>query len=180
MVQGLQVDSSNYELVRKEGHLSSTQAPLWLGNQCEKLFLQLAHDIKEHDIPVELHINTNQSQGVFAQGSSFIWTKTGSKQVSVVGAEEKHAHTIVVSVSSLGVLLPFQVVYEGKMSVPLPNKFSPYYTQAMEAGFWFEILGNKTYWSTQKTMWLLIDDIIAPYVLEQKQKLGLPEEQKSI
>jgi hypothetical protein len=37
--------------------------------------------------------------------------------VSVVSAEEKRAMTIVVLVSSSGVLLPFQAVYEGKSSV---------------------------------------------------------------
>lgn len=149
-------------------------------DQCEKSFLRLAHDIKEHDIPVELHVNTDQSQGAFAQGSSFTWAKTGSKQVSIIGAEEKRAHTIVVSVSNSGVLLPFQAIYEGKSHLSLPRKSAPNYALATEAGIRFEYSGNSTYWSTQKTMRSLVDDIIAPYFSEQKQKLGLPEEQKSI
>jgi hypothetical protein len=49
----------------------------------------MAHDINEHDIPEELVVNTNQAQDVLAQGSNFTWAKTGLKQVSVVGAEEK-------------------------------------------------------------------------------------------
>ena len=73
----------------------------------------MAHDIKEHDIPKELVVNTDHAQGVLAQGSNFTWAKTGSKQISIVGAEEKQAITIVTSISSRGVLLPFQAVYEG-------------------------------------------------------------------
>lgn len=37
----------------------------WEG-QTEKSFFRMAHDIKEHDIPAELQVNTDQSQGVFA------------------------------------------------------------------------------------------------------------------
>jgi hypothetical protein len=33
--------------------------------QCKKSFMCLAHDIKEHDIPAELHVNTDQAQGVY-------------------------------------------------------------------------------------------------------------------
>jgi len=49
----------------------------------------MAHDIKEHDIPEELVVNTDQAQGVLPQGSNLMWMKTGSKQISVVGAGEK-------------------------------------------------------------------------------------------
>jgi hypothetical protein len=83
--------------------------------------MHLVHDIKEHDIPTELHVNMDQARGVYAQGCNFTWAQTGSKQVSVVGAEEKRVMTIVVSVSSSGVLLPFQAVYEGKSSVSCPK-----------------------------------------------------------
>jgi hypothetical protein len=142
--------------------------------------MRLAHDIKEHDIPAELHVNTDQSQGVYAQGCNFTWAQTGSKQVSVVGAEEKRAMTIVVSVSSSGVLLPFQAVYEGKSSVSCLKKSAKCHAKASAAGFHFEYSGNQTYWSMQKTMKSLVNDIIAPYFSEQKKKLGLPETQKSI
>jgi hypothetical protein len=142
--------------------------------------MRLVHDIKEHDIPTEIHINMDQAQGVYAQGCNFTWAQTGSKQVSVVGAEEKRVMTIVVSVSSSGMLLPFQAVYEGKSSVSCPKKSANRHAEATAAGFRFKYSGNQTYWSTQKTMRSLIDDIIAPYFSEQKQKLGLPKTQKSI
>jgi len=97
-----------------------------------------------------------------------------------VGAEEKRAITIVTSISSSGVLLPFQAVYEGKSAVSCPKQSANCHTQATNAGFQFEYSGNQTYWSTQKTMRSLVDDIIAPNFSEQKEKLGLPETQKLI
>jgi hypothetical protein len=140
----------------------------------------LAYNIKEHDIPAELHVNTDQAQGVFAQGCHFTWAQTGSKQVSVVGAEEKRAMTIVVSVSSSGVLLPFQAVYEGKSSVSCPKTSAKCHAETTAAGFCFKYSGNQTYWSTQKTMRSLVNNVIAPYFSKQKQKLRLPKTQKSI
>ena len=148
--------------------------------QCEKSFLWMAHDIKEHDIPEALQVNTDQAQGVYAQGSSFTWAKTGSKQISVVSAEEKRATIIFTSISASSVLLPFQAVYEGKSSASCPKASAKCHQEAMAESFRFEYSGNQTYWSTQKTMRSLVDDIIAPYFSKQKMKLGLPKIQKSI
>ena len=140
----------------------------------------MAHDIKEHDIPKELVVNTDQAQGVLTQGSNFTWAKTGSKQISIVDAEEKQAITIITSISGSGVLLPFQAVYEGKSAVSCPKQSANCHTQATNTGFQFEYSGNQTYWSTQKTMRSLVDNVITPYFSEQKEKLGIAETQKSI
>lgn len=88
--------------------------------------------------------------------------------------------TIVASVSASGVLLPFQAVYDGKTSTSCPKKDTKNHTEAGAAGFRFEYSGNSTYWSTQKTMESLVNNIIAPYFASQKRKLGLPETQKAI
>lgn len=147
---------------------------------CEKSLLRIAQDIKEEDIPSALYVNTDQTQAVYAQGSNLTWTQTGSTQVSVVGEDEKRAFTAVVSVSNSGVLLPFQAIYMGKSNRSCPERSAKDYDAAQAAGFRFEYSDTATYWSTQKTMRLLVDNIIAPYFLEQKKKLGLPESQKAI
>lgn len=148
--------------------------------QCERSFLRMAHDTKEHDIPAELRVNSDQAQGVFAQGCDFTWAATGSKQVPIIGAEEKRAMTIVASVSASGELLPFQAVYGGKTSVSCPSRNAKNRTGADAAGIQFEPSGVKSYWSTHATMHSLVDTIIAPYFERQKTKLGLPQAQKSI
>ncbi|KZP29506.1 hypothetical protein FIBSPDRAFT_716960, partial [Athelia psychrophila] len=151
---------------------------------CEKSFLRMATEIRDRGIPAELIVNTDQSQGVYAQGCNLTWAATGSKQVPIIGAEEKRAMTVVVSVSASGVLLPFQAVYGGKTNGSCPEKSAKNHDKATEAGcdtgVQFTHSGNKTYWSTHKTMHDLVDNIIAPYFERQKKALKLPTSQKSI
>ncbi|KAF7969103.1 hypothetical protein HWV62_28306 [Athelia sp. TMB] len=82
--------------------------------------------------------------------------------------------------SASGVLLPFQAVYGGKTAVLCPGPSAKNYEKAKAASVQFEHSGNKTYWSTHKTMHDLVDNIIAPYFERQKKALNLPPSQKAI
>ncbi len=148
--------------------------------QCLKAFLRIAHAIKEYDIPSELIVNTDQTQLVYAPGSKLTWARTGSKQVSVIGLNEKRALTLVVSVANGGEFLPFQSIYAGKTTAVTPSNFSKKYVESKNTGFRWEYSETKTYWSTQRTMHLLVDNIIAPYFARMKSKLGLPDSQRSL
>lgn len=147
---------------------------------CYRAFMRLVYCIKEHDIPSELFVNTDQTQVVYAPGSKLTWAKKGSKQVSVVGLEEKRAMTLVVSVGNSGQLLPFQAIYSGITKRSCPSPSCDKYKEAHELGIHFNASGNATYWSTLETMKLLVDDIVAPYFAAQKQKLNLPQHHKCI
>ncbi|KAH7902964.1 hypothetical protein BJ138DRAFT_974566, partial [Hygrophoropsis aurantiaca] len=94
----------------------------------------------------------DQTNIVYVQGSQVTWAKTGSKQVSVVGEDEKRAFTVMVSVSNSGTLLPFQTIFQGATTRSCPNPSGKDYEQAKAAGFRFEPSETATYWSTQKTM----------------------------
>lgn len=147
---------------------------------CERAFLRIAHGIKEEDIPAPLLVNTDQTQVVYAPGSKLTWAKTGSRQVTVIGEDEKRAFTVLVSVSNSGELLPFQAIYQGYSSRSCPTESAPDYDAANAAGFRFEYSKTKTYWSTHETMHSFVEEILVPYLSAQKVKLGLPESQKSI
>ncbi|KAI0691350.1 hypothetical protein C8T65DRAFT_531874, partial [Cerioporus squamosus] len=149
-------------------------------DQCTKAVLRLVHDIKEYDIPSELIVNTDQTNMVYAQGTKVTWAPTGSTQVSVTGMDEKRAVTLCVSVANSGQLLPFQAVYQGKTYASTPKKNAPFYDESIAAGFRYEYGTESSYWSTQRTMVCLVDDIIAPYYASQKDRLGLPQKHKSI
>lgn len=148
--------------------------------QCRNAFLRVAYNIKEHDIPSELFVNTDQTQFMYAPGSKLTWTKTGSKQVSIVGLDDKRAVTLVVSIANNGDLLPFQVVYKGVLDTSKPSPQTPKHKECMDAGMKFEVSGNDKYWSTEDTMKRLVETIVSPYFDRQRQKLGLPPEQKAI
>jgi hypothetical protein len=63
--------------------------------------------IKEYNILATFYINSDQTQLVYAPGDKLTWAETGANQVDLVGAGEKHAFTVMVSVSNDGTLFPF-------------------------------------------------------------------------
>jgi len=147
---------------------------------CEKSFLCKSFIIKEHDIPIDLYVNSDQTQVVYAPGNRLTWTPTGSSQVAIVRIEEKRAFTLMVSVATNGTLLPFQAIYVGLTKTSLPNSTAANYADATQAGFLFEMSGTKTYWSNQSTMKNFVNKILAPYFDKKKEELGLPQSQKSL
>ncbi len=76
----------------------------------------------------------------------------GSKQVSIIGLNEKRALTLVVSVSNSGVFLPLQSIYAGKKAKVMPSKFADKYQESQDAGFCWEFANSGTYWSTLETI----------------------------
>jgi len=128
--------------------------------------------MKEEDIPAPLLVNTDQTQVIYAPGSKLTWAKTGSWQITVIGEDEKCAFTLVVFILNSGELLPFQAIYQGYSTRSCPSKSAPDYQAAKVAGFCFEYSKTKTYWSTQETMHFFVEEILVPYLLEQKANWG--------
>jgi hypothetical protein len=82
--------------------------------QCEKSVFRKAYLLKEYNIPAKLYANSDQTQQLYAPGDKLMYAKTGLKQMSVIGGDEKRAFTVMVMVTSAGTLLPFQAIYHGK------------------------------------------------------------------
>ncbi|KAG2355843.1 hypothetical protein BDR07DRAFT_1302030, partial [Suillus spraguei] len=147
---------------------------------CENAFLCLAYTIKDEDIPTELYVNSDQIQVIYVQGSNLTWAKTGSKQVSTVGNDEKCAFTIMVSIANNSTVLQLQAIYQGHSKFSCPSANSHYYNECINTGFLFEYSDMTTYWSTQETMCSLVDKLIAKYFDQKKEELGLPLMQKAV
>ena len=149
-------------------------------DQCERSVLRKAYIIKEHDIPAELYVNSDQTQVTYAPGDKMTWAETGAKQVSLTNTDEKRAFTVMVSVASDGALLPFQAIYQGKTSRSCPSPSSPHHQDVLDAGFQLVCSGMDTYWSNQQTIKLFVNDILAPYYDRRKADIGYPPSQKSL
>jgi hypothetical protein len=108
------------------------------------------------------------------------WTEKGSEQVTLVGAEEKRAFTVMVSVTSEGKLLPFQAIYQGKTTKSCPSKDAGCLAKVNAAGMKLEYSGTSTYWSNQKMMQNFVNKILAPYFTKEKINLGLPATQNAL
>jgi hypothetical protein len=104
----------------RKGTQAAQKLPEDWEDQCARSFLHKAYSIKEEDIPIVLYVNSDQTQILYAPGNRMTWNQTGSKQVAVVGMDEKQAFTLLVSVAADGTILPFQAIYQGKMKLSLP------------------------------------------------------------
>jgi hypothetical protein len=101
---------------------------------------------------------------------------TGSKQVEVVGKDEKRTFTLMVGISMSGEVLPFQAVYAGKTKASLPTSSAPNYTkETEELKIHIESSGNNTYWSTMRTTKNYVINILVSY-FELYLKLDLPNQ----
>ena len=143
-------------------------------------FLREAYVVRDHAVPADLRVNTDQTQMVYQQGTQRTWNESGAKQVSTIGQEEKRAFTLVPSISASGVVLPMQAIFMGKTSQSCPSRNAPSYAEAQKLGFRMLPSKTSTYWSTQETMRDLVDTIIAPYFEKTKVALNLPPEQCSV
>ena len=139
--------------------------------------LRLVWTISEHDVPKPLTVNSDQTGVRYSAGDLETWAPIGSKQVEVIGKDERRAFTLMVGISMSGEVLPFQAIYAGKSVNSLPSNNTPNYTKAtQELKFHFEFSGNDTYWSTMKTMKSYVTDILAPYFESHRQQLERPNQ----
>jgi hypothetical protein len=149
-------------------------------DQYERSFFHKAYIIKEHDIPAELFVNSDQTQLMYAPDDKMTWADTGAKQVSLINTDEKHAFMVMVLVVSNRTLLPFQAIYQGKTAHLCPAPSSPHYQDVLDVGFQLIFSEMYTYWSNQQTMKLFVNNILAPYYDRKKADLGYPLSQKSL
>ncbi|KAG2362624.1 hypothetical protein BDR07DRAFT_1284293 [Suillus spraguei] len=71
------------------------------------------------------YVNIDQTNIVYQPANTTIYEEVSSKQVAVIGQEEKRAFTVVVGISASGDALPFQIIYCGKTAHSLPTKTTP-------------------------------------------------------
>jgi hypothetical protein len=163
----------------RKGTKAAQKLPLDAEEQCENAFLCRAWAIKEHRIPAELVINADQTGVVYLPGSRMTYAPRGSKQVGVIGNEEKRAFTVLLAVNAAGDRLPMQCVYEGKSPRSTPTASAANRKECDDAHFCFVFSGKTgNHWSNQKTMPEWIEDVVIPYVAREKARLGLPPSQK--
>ena len=125
--------------------------------------LHLVSTISQFNISKPLTVNSDQTGVVYSAGALETYAPTGSKQVEVIGKDEKRAFTLMVRISMSGEVLPFQAIYAGLTDRSLPTSNAPSYTKATEElKFLFESSGNNTYWSTIKTMQSYVTNILVP------------------
>ncbi|EIW85804.1 hypothetical protein CONPUDRAFT_47610, partial [Coniophora puteana RWD-64-598 SS2] len=126
-----------------------------------------------------LLVNFDQTQVVMADTTANTFDVEGSRQISVLGKEEKRAFTAVVGVSASGDVLPTQFIFKGatERSIPSPNARGR--GEASSLGFVYS-WNHLNYWSNLSTMEQYFANIIVPYFTNQKLLLGYPDNQECV
>jgi len=148
---------------------------------CLDQFYRLTLTIRDCAIfHASFYVNIDQTNIVYQPANTATYEEVGSKQVAVIGQEEKRAFTVVVGVSASGDALPFQVIYCGKTARSLPMKTTPQFKDAQDLGFKLCFSNTDTYWSTFELMCDYIRDILGPYWTRQKELVGAPDDQECV
>ncbi|KAL1939409.1 hypothetical protein VTO73DRAFT_9965 [Trametes versicolor] len=150
--------------------------PVDVDDVCRRFFLCNAVTIRDEDI---IHpcfiVNSDQTQVLYSAGGKLTWAPKGSSQVSVAGADEKRAFTLMVGVCLNGEALPFQAIYQGSdLKKSLPRADTRGHADADTAGFRFELSRTRTYWSTFGTMKTYVIFILGPYFDKWREFHGRP------
>jgi hypothetical protein len=161
---------------------AAQKLPANVGEVCHGQFLQLSLTIYDGIIQhAQFLVNINQSNVQYQPGSALTYKKVGSKQVAVVGQEEKCAFTLVVGISTSGDLLPFQAIYGGKSPCSLPSKkLPPLHNEATSLGIHLELSNTDTYWSRFNLMCKYVNTILVLYWLHQKEIIGADPDDECI
>ncbi len=89
--------------------------------------------------------------------SSFTYEMVGSRDVAIVGAEDKRQITACVAASLRGDLLPLQLIFQGKTARCLPP------STAASTAARVDITCSDNHWSTQETMQRWITHVLLPH-----------------
>ncbi|KAF9791281.1 hypothetical protein BJ322DRAFT_989868, partial [Thelephora terrestris] len=83
--------------------------------------LCLTSTISQFHVPKFLIVNSDQTGAQYSAGGQETYAPIGSKQVEVIGKDEKRSSTLMVGISMSGEVLPFQAVYAGTTNWSLPT-----------------------------------------------------------
>jgi hypothetical protein len=93
----------------------------------------------------------------------------GAKQVLNLGKEDKRQFTVLGSAAVDGVLLPLQVVFQGKTGQVLPKNAAV----VIAASKGWHLTHSANHWSTQETMRSFVQKVLHPYFEGKCFDLGL-------
>ncbi|KAG0706434.1 hypothetical protein DFH29DRAFT_980474 [Suillus ampliporus] len=156
-----------FEAVAKDGSCfqctESWKTPSNADQLCLDQFLHLTLTIQNCAIfHACFYVNIDQTNIVYQPTNTATYEEAGSKQVAVIGQEEKQAFTVVQNY-----MLP-------------PHKSMPQFKEAQRLGFRLCFSNTDMYWSTFDLMCNYVRNILVPYWTRQKELVGAPDDQECI
>ena len=100
-------------------------------------------------MPPELVINGDQTPCHLIPTPNQTWAPMSDQQVTVAGADDKHAVTLMVAITASGELLWTQVIIAGKTTRSLP---AAHLWAAVKKKIWYDFSGGNKHWSNLSMM----------------------------
>jgi hypothetical protein len=122
-----------------------------------------------HSVPDCLVVNSDQTGVHLKPFSERTYEVKGAKQVLNLGKEDKCQFTVLWSATTDGVLLPLQVVFQGKTGHVLPKNAAA----VIAASEQWHLTNSANHWSTQETMKSFVQMVLHPYFKGKCFDLGL-------
>ena len=123
--------------------------------------------IEKNNIPHSLVLNLDQTPTKYVPTSNKTMAPKGSKTVPIKGSTDKRSITATFTITLEGHFLPIQLIYAGKTKKSLPRVKFPAS---------FSLSANPKHYSNETESVKILNDIIIPYVKNQREKLGLQKD----
>ena len=163
------VDIENSEwaksLFKKSNNCEIANAPS-LYKENELLFHhQIVETVETYGIPNSMIVNFDQTPCKYVPVPTTTLAERNSKQVAIKGIDDKRAITATFTITLDGNFLGMQLIYGGKTNQSLPR-----YQFRKE----FSLSINLKYYSNDNESLNLIDQIILPYLMRERERLNRP------
>jgi hypothetical protein len=121
-----------------------------------------------------LLINFDQTGMQFVNTGKCSFAAKGSKDIAIIGMEDKRQITVVVGSSANGDMLPLQLIFTGKT-----NECHPPHTSSTTNAR-FHLTHSINHWSNQETMDQYVEHVLLPYLKCKIAEHNLPPDSKLI
>ena len=134
--------------MKRKGTKAAKKVPVDAPEQINRFLNRIYYTMKKYDIPPSLFVTFDETSSALVPADDWTLEEQGSAQVSIAGLEDKRNTTLGLSFSGSKILLPTQIIYEGKTDQCHANFDFPDHLKPTH---------SESHWSTEKIIIQVID-----------------------
>lgn len=142
----------------------------------DRFFLGTAFIVNKNSIPKGLCFNFDETGISLGDVGKYTMAETASKQVRIIGIEDKRQITVVTATSADAQVLPLGVIWQGTWN---SKRAIPKTAPGVVPGDWW-VEQTKSHWMDGPACISYLRNLIIPWVNKRRLELGLPKTQKAL